>query len=87
MNPRTEQWQASVETDDASYYSRRASTTASPRPEDPSRRRKPSPAEEPPTNRRDFEDDLDPTPTDYVDYQPIDPQRDDEDDNAGQFDT
>ncbi len=86
MNPRTEEWQASVETDDTSYYSRRPSTTASPRPEDPARRRKSRPAEEPPMNRRDFEEDLDPTPTDYVDYQPIDPRQDDEGDNAGQFD-
>lgn len=85
-SPRTDQWQAAVESDDSSYYSPRPSTTASARPEEPSRRRKPGPGEEPPINRRDFDADVDPTSADYVDYQPIDPQRVDEDDNAGQFD-
>jgi hypothetical protein len=91
MNGRTEQWEASVETDEMSYPPRRASSTAStrsdaPRSDAPPRRRRPRPPEEPPTNRREFEDDLDSSATDYVDYQPIDPHEVDEDDNSAQFD-
>ena len=89
MNGRTEEWEASVESDETYYPPRRSSGTASTRTDAPPRRRSPRPSEEVPTNRREFEDDLDPTPTDYVDYQPIDPvnpHRADEDDNSGQFD-
>jgi hypothetical protein len=86
MNGRTEQWEASVESDEMSYPPRRSSTAASTRPDGPPRRRKPRPPEEPPMNRRDFEDDVDATSTDYVDYQPIDPQDPNEEDNSSQFD-
>lgn len=78
---RVEEWDASVDEDDASYSSS-STRTVTRKPADESKPRRNRPTEEA-SRRRNRDEEA--APSEYVDYQPVDPP-DEDADNAGNFD-